>query len=446
MANKRRVPIMIMRGLILVLVVVFSSGVGGVALLSDQVWAQPKSTLVEGPMAKEISFLSVHGGIQGEVVKQLISAYEQAQSRVKVTFISVPGSYENLLERLQAMVVAGDPPAVAQAGLNYTQFMSQYMPIVPIEDFAKADGYDLKDFFSNMLNLSKDNSGRLVGLPFGVSTPVLYYNADLFRRAGLNPDQPPRTWDEVTAYGKKITALGEDTFGVWYGYTITGNWVFQAMMESAGGHMTNAAGNQVFFNSEAGQRALQTWVDWVHRDKIFPFTGQVQNQQMFFAGKVGMVVWTTASLTDFRTSANFDLRTGLFPIDGSKPRRVPAGGNSLFIMKVSPEQQRAAWDFVKFATSAEGTSIIAKGMGYMATRGTAVGTQSLMGEYLARDANASRTYQQLPNMVRWYNLAGRSGPKVVQILQDNIVAALNGQKTVKQALDDATNEANRLLH
>lgn len=391
----------------------------------------------------EIEFYHIHGGVQEEAVNKLIDAYHKSQDKVRVKPIYVPKSYEGILEKVQTMVAARQYPDVVQAGFVYTQFMIENMPVTPVSRFIDAEKFDTSDFYPSMLDLGKDNKGQLWGLPFAVSTPIVYFNADHFKAAGLDPTKPPKTWDELRAAAKKLTT--PEHYGIWFNYDITGNWLFQAMVETAGGRMIGDDAKRVRFDEQAGTASLQYWVDLINTDRSMPLLKGDQAQKQFEEGKISMLVSTTAGLAGYTRNAKFDLRTALFPTTGSNPRRVPAGGNNVFIMAKDPERQKAAWDFIKFATGPKATTIVAQGMGYMANRKSAVATPELMGDFLSKSQNAKTTYEQVGDMVPWYNFPGKAGTRIYKLVQDNMEAAFLKQKEPAQALKDAATEANALL-
>ncbi|WP_235941739.1 ABC transporter substrate-binding protein [Paenibacillus puerhi] len=387
----------------------------------------------------EIEFMHMHAG---GTIDKLVEEYHNTQNKVRVKPVFVQGSYEGIIEKIQTQAAAKQFPDVFTNGFVYTRFAIDTLPIVPVQQFVDKEKTDLSDFFPTMLNLGKGDDGKQYALPFAVSTPILYYNADHYKEVGLDPSNPPKTWQEVRDAAKKLTVNGRS--GIFFDYQITGNWLYQAMTETAGGQMMSKDLKTVGFNNEAGRKAMQYWVDLVNADKSMPNMDSKQAAQSFQSGNISMYVTTTASLSGFRKQSTFDLRTAAFPtLDGK--RVVPAGGNNLVIMAKDPKKQEAAWDFVKFATSAKATSNIAQSIGYMVTRKSALEDPQLMGNFLKENLTAKVTYDQVGNMVPWYNFPGAAGSKVYKIVQDNIQAALLLQKPVDQAVKDAADQANALL-
>jgi len=124
---------------------------------------------------------------------------------------------------------------------------------------------------------------------------------------------------------------------------------------------------------------------------------------------------------------------------------VPAGGNAVFIFAENKARQEAAWRFVKWITSAEGTTIMSKGTGYMPVRRSVLEDPKLMGAYLQERPRLKATMRQVENMEPWYTFPGDQGTKITDIIKNSIEAALLGQKDPKQALDEAAAQANKLL-
>ncbi len=399
--------------------------------------------LVAGEMAPEIEFYHQHGA---EFIDNLMAIYHQQQSRVRVRGVVVTGGYEGLLQKVQLLASAGTPPAVAQTGFTYTRFMAKRIPMVPAADFISAERFDTSDIFPPMLKLGQDDKGKQWGLPFAVSTPIFYYNANMLEQIGLKPDGAARTWDELRAQAQKITR--GDTKGVAFNHTITGNWTFQAMVECAGGRMVTPDGLKCQFQQEPGIRSRTYWTDLVLRDASAPpelYTGAAN---LFYTGKLAYINTTTASLDGIRKAIQFpadQLRTTLFPTDGAKPRRVPAGGNNVFVLGKTPPEQRAGWDLLKFLVSPVGTSKMSQTSGYMAVRKSTLDKPELMGTYLKENPIARTTYDQVKDMVPWHEFETSDAVQVRTIILNAQIAALKGEKTPRQALEEAASAVQPLL-
>lgn len=393
------------------------------------------------PGTTQLTFLNLLAGAQTEAGDALINGFNASQDRFTVTSLAVqPPSYESVLERLQALAVARQLPAITQAGYQYSTFMRTKLPITSLQTYIDRDSYDLSDFYPAMLRLGQAPDGTQEALPFAVSTPIVYRNDELFEKAGLDPAAPLDTWDQVRAAAEQLKTAGAE--GVFYAYDVTGNWTVQAMIECAGGRMIADDGTTVTFNDEPGVRALSHWNDLVQAGLMPLLTGE-QAFQSFAGGTLGMLVTSTAGLGGLRASAKFPLSTSLFPTDGTHERRVPAGGNNLFILGQTDAEREGAWKFIQYMTSSEATASVAQSIGYMATRKTAVDER--LKDYLADNAAAAKTYEQLPNMVPWANFPGDVGTRAHKLVQENIQATFAKQKTPAQALSDAAAACQQLI-
>lgn len=391
----------------------------------------------------EIKFLHIFAGLGGEQVNGAVEAFNASQSEIVVVPETVEGSYEAILERLQLSTMAGDLPDVTLTGLTYTQFAIENLPVIPAQTFIDAEGTDLSGYFEQLLALGRAPDGSQFGMPFVISNPVVFYNIALFEAAGIT--EVPTTVEEIREAGMMLTDAANEQFGIFYDYTVTGNWIFQAMVETYGGSMLDENGAPAF-DSDAGRAALQYWVDMVNVDRSMPAINGQQAIQLFAAGKLGMLITSSAATGALDSLSEFPVGVAEFPFANGN-RVIPAGGNNLIVIETGDEaRQQAAWTFVKFMTSAEINAPLANGIGYMTVSQTAVETPAILGDVLAADARFQVPYNQLIDTVPWYNLPGDAGSRVYSIVQDNIDAALTQQKTVEQALADAQTQINDLLN
>lgn len=401
------------------------------------------ASLAEAPV--EIDFLYVHGGAGGELMKTFCEEFTaQSGGKIVVNPMFVEGSYEGAIEKLQILSMSGQLPEVTQAGHHYTYFMAENMPVVPVEDFIAAEEFDTSDFFEAMMDLGKGPGGRQYGMPFAISIPILYYNQDMFEREGISG--PPKTYDEMREIAKKLTH--DDQFGIYIGYSITGNWEVQCMIENYGGQMI-ADDRKSVAMGDAGLKTFELLNALQNEDMSMPalsgVEGGMQGTQLWSAGKVGMFISTIAGLSGHLKDCQFTVLTAPHPDDGSGKRSVPAGGNCLYVLKSDEAREAASWAFMKFITAPEQNARVAQTMGYMTTSKRGVDDPALMGDYLNERPQAKTPYDDAANMSPWCNFPGTSGTKYFKITQDNIAAMLNQQKTPQQAFDDTVKDLNELI-
>ena len=168
---------------------------------------EPAASAITEPIT--IEFWTMLGGDLGERVKKLVEEYNASQDMVTIMEVN-QGDYEPLLQKQLASIVAGNFPPVTLIDYKTVPFFAQAGVLEPIANWASED--DMNDFIPGLLgDLTYD--GVVYALPFNRSYQGVYYNKDLFRQAGLDPEAPPQTWDEYAAAVDAIDALGDDIYG-----------------------------------------------------------------------------------------------------------------------------------------------------------------------------------------------------------------------------------------
>jgi len=407
----------------------------------------PAAAQASGPAGPiEISFMHIHGGAGGELVNAMCDEFtQQSGGKYLIKPLYVEGSYEGVIERLQMLTLSNDLPEVTQAGHQYAYFMAENLPIVPLQQLIDAEGYDVSDVFPKMLDLGRDPSGQIIGLPFAVSTPVLFYNSEMFEANGIT--QPPSTFEELREVAAKLTKDGN--YGIYINFEITGNWVIQCLIENFGEQMLSPDRKSVGFY-DAGLKTLELLDNLVNVDHSMALTDGAENaaqaMEMFKAGKLGMYISTIANLSGFQNDSQFTVATAPHPSLSISSRSTPAGGNSVYILTHDPEKQAGAWEFIKYINAPEQTSRVAQVFGYMATSQKAINTPELMGDYLNENPAARVTYDQVVHMTPWCNFPGNGGTRYVRITQDNFAAMIHREKTPEQALNDIVRQLNELIN
>ena len=185
---------------------------------------------VEGKLAREMT--------------RLVKLYNESQTEVEVTAVYT-GGYDDTKLKAQAAAKAGKPPAVVLMSANFNVDLKLSGDIMSLEPMLKAEQTTreayLQDFWP-ALHANAVVDGELYGVPFHNSTPLLYYNVDHFKEAGLDPAKPPRTWAELADIAKKLTKGDRHGFLMPAGYDYLG-WLMEALSLSKGGR---------YFNEEYG--------------------------------------------------------------------------------------------------------------------------------------------------------------------------------------------------
>src|SRR5690606_2917972 len=177
------------------------------------------------------TFWHAMGGSAGEAVQRLVDRFNAAQDKVVVE-AAYQGTYDDALQKLKAAGPEG--PTIVQVYEIGSRFMIDSGMITPMQNFIDADGFSTEDFEPNILGYYTFE-GKLYSMPFNTSTPIVYYNKDAFREVGLDPERPPRTFEEFQEYARRLTVTkgGETRFGV--GIALYG-WFFEQFLAVQGAH------------------------------------------------------------------------------------------------------------------------------------------------------------------------------------------------------------------
>jgi sn-glycerol 3-phosphate transport system substrate-binding protein len=399
--------------------------------------------------AQEITFyypVAVGGPIT-KIVDQMAADFEKENPGIKVKPIYA-GSYQETIVKAITAHKSGQPPSTAILLSTDMFTLIDEDAIVAFDDLARGPQGEawMKSFYPAFMANSQ-TGGKTWGIPFQRSTIVLYWNKELFKEAGLDPNRPPETWKEMLDYARKLTkhdAAGNVTqWGVQIPSSGFPYWLFQGLTTPNGVELMNSAGTETYFDKPAVIEALAYWVDLGRKHKVMP-AGVIEwgtTPKDFFEKKIAMMWTTTGNLTNVRNNAKFDFGVAMLP--ASKRRGSPTGGGNFYVFKKAPtEQQLAAVKFAKWMTEPERAAQWGIDTGYVAVRPDAWQTPK-MQEYVKAFPVAAVARDQLQYSVA--ELSTHDNQRVTKALNDGIQAALTGAKTPEQAMKDAQAEAARIL-
>ncbi|MEO8346730.1 MAG: ABC transporter substrate-binding protein [Betaproteobacteria bacterium] len=401
------------------------------------------------PNPTEVSFyypVAVGGPIT-KIIDGLSADFEKENPGIKLKPI-YSGSYQDSITKALTAVKSGEPP-VTSILLSTDMFtLIDEGAIQPFDDLIKTpeDKAWLKSFYPAFMENSQ-TGGKTWGIPFQRSTIVLYYNKEMFKEAGLDPNRPPSTWKEMTEYAQKLTKRDASGKVTQWGVQIPSSgfpyWLFQGLAIQNGGILMNPAGTQTFYDKKEVVDALQYWVDLVNKYKVHP-QGIVEwgtTPKDFFEKKVAMIWTTTGNLTNVKNNAKFDFGVAMLP--ASKQRGSPTGGGNFYLFtKSTPAQRAAAFKFIKWITTPQRAAQWGIDTGYVAARADAWDTP-VMKQYVAGFPPAAVARDQLPYAKA--ELSTHDNQRVTKALNDGLQAALTGTKTPEQAMKDAQAQSERIL-
>ena len=378
-----------------------------------------------------------------DVMDQLSTAFTKEHPDLTVRFPAPSPTYEDGVQLVLRQSAAGGLPDVSFQGLNRLRFLAERNILVDLEPFLAPLGDPaLLGWAPSILNLAKV-AGKQVGMTFSASNPVFYYDAALVRRAGGNPDRMPTDWDGVLALAGKIAALGDGISSMHYRWS-GDDWMFSALLYGYGGQMTSADESKVAFG-EPGLKALTLLDRMVKEGKMPPLTTDAAFQA-FYAGKLGMIMGTTAYIGQFQRSIGpaVELRTTKMPVitPGGK---LPTGGNAVVMLTKDAARQQAAWQFMRFAAGPVGQTIMVRGTGYVPSNTLTLNDDRYLGTFYRESPLFRPAMEQIPIMQPWYAFPGTNGVRITQTIVDNLARIVEQRATPEQVLTDMSGEVQKML-
>jgi sn-glycerol 3-phosphate transport system substrate-binding protein len=336
------------------------------------------------PVAKpegaiEVSFWYGLGGQLGNVVQETVNRYNQSQSTYYINAV-FQSSYDDTINKINAGLASGDLPVLAQIFEAGSQRMIDSGRIVPVQQLFERDG--LLNVIEDMEPAVRANytiNGVMYSSPFNSSTAMLYIDRAAFTAAGLNPDEPLVTFEQVAEYARALTERDANGNVTRYGIGLyPESWFFeqiQAVHDSLMGSPDNGRTTRLeaySYNNPVGV----IWLDWMKQlvDEgvaiYYGVGGGSAAGAAYTNGDIAMTFSSIASLRSLiasaeRSGAGVEVGTLYMPRTPDATGKTIVGGASLWITNTgTPEQQEGAWDFIKWALTPEVQAFWAANTGY----------------------------------------------------------------------------------
>ena len=381
------------------------------------------------------------GGKLTEVVDSIVNKFEAANPDISVNAI-YSGNYDDTRVRALSALASGESAQLAvMFSIDAYDLIEQDL-VVPFEDIATSDAdKEWLGSFYPALMANGQIEVKTWGIPFQRSTIVAYYNKDLFRAAGLDPEAPPKTWDEMISMGKALTK--DDTYGLMIPSTGYPYWMFQALAIQNGKEIMSGDGLTTYFDDQAVVDTLEFWKSLSGEHGIMP-TGTVEwgtLRQAFLEGQTAMMWHSTGNLTAVKNGAKFDF--GVAELPANVRLGSPTGGGNFYLFKdTTDEEKAAALKLMQFMTSPEQAAAWSIATGYMGVSPAAYETEALKA-YTQEFPPALVARNQLENAVAEFSTFETA--RVRDGLNSAIQSALTGSKEAADALGEAQAAAVRLL-
>lgn len=382
-------------------------------------------------------------GELGKAVDKLVADFNSSQKNVQVEAV-FQGTYDESINKMKASMDTKSGPSLIQVYEIGSRFMIDSKAITPVQKFVDADKFDLSQLEENILNYYKVD-GKLNSMPFNTSNPIMYYNKDMFKAAGLDPEKPPTTYEEVTKAAKALSKDGKSgsSFAI-YGWFMEQFFANQGVEFLNNGNGRTAAATEALVNNEAGVKTLTWWKEMVDSKTSANLGRKTDDtKKAFLAGQIAMTLDSTASLRGIVSGAEGKFQVGTGPLpkpSDAKEGGVVVGGASLYILNNKSEaEQKGAWEFIKFLTTPQTQAWWNVNTGYFPITKKAYDEQ-VIKDNLAKYPQFQTAIDQLHKTKA--NTATQGAvmgvfPEARQIVETAIEEALTGKKAPKEALDSA---------
>jgi multiple sugar transport system substrate-binding protein len=296
-------------------------------------------------------------------ISQVVKNYNSSQSKVNVKLTIVPSA--NFVQKFGASAATGSGPDIAAIDLIYIPYFASKGALEDLTERAKELPY-MDKFSPSHMRLAKYGD-KLYALPFSAEASVLYYNKDLFKRAGLDPDKPPRSWGEVGSAARKIRALGPDIYGYYFSGACGGCNIFTIMpyIWAGGGEILEGSGSEVkatIASSPPVSEALSFFND-MWKAGVVPQAAKSDNGSNFNgpfqSGKVGMYGGGAFGIGTLSKDPKLHFGVGYLPGKNPGDWSSFAGGDEIAIPSGSKHKD-AAWEFLKWVTSEKAQADLGK--------------------------------------------------------------------------------------
>lgn len=405
----------------------------------------------------EIEFWHAMGGRLGEKVTEICDKFNASQSEYKIVPV-FKGSYAETMTAGIAAFRAGQAPAIMQVyEVGTATMMAAAGAIKPVYRLMQETKtpFDPKSYLSAVSGYYTDSKGNMLSLPFNSSTPVFYYNKDAFRKAGLDPEKPPKTWSEVEAYGKKLMATGN------WEAAYTSTWMSWIHIENfaawhnipSGSYENGFAGTktELNFNDPLILKHMQLLADW-QKQKLFAYGGRASAAgAKFISGEVPMLTESSAGYASIKTNGKSDFGVAMMPYDDTvkgAPQNSIIGGASLWVFEKKPaETYKGVAKFFGFLSQSDIQADWHQFTGYLPITNAASDLTKQQGFY-AKNPGTDVAIKQINNKAPTANSKGIRYGNMVQIrdvVDVELEALFAGKQDAKRTMDSINKQGNDLL-
>lgn len=406
----------------------------------------------------EISWWHAMGGELGAKLEEIVAGYNASQNDYKVTPV-FKGTYPETMTAAIAAFRANEQPHIVQVfEVGTGTMMAAEGAIYPVYQLMAdtGEGFDPSAFLPAVVGYYTDTQGNMLSMPFNSSTPILYYNKDVFEKAGLDREAPPKTWEELEEFSNKIMESGAAPCGFTTGWI---SWVqlenFSAWHNQPIGTLENGfggLGTELTVNGPLQVRHWENLKRWQDAG-LFQYGGPVGGNDAppkFYAQECAMYMNSSASRAGVLMNSNdFEVGFGMLPhYADTEPQNSIIGGATLWVLQGHDDAEyKAVADFFSYLSSPEVQADWHQFSGYLPITQAAWDLSSSQGYYEANPGSDVALKQITLNPPTENSKGLRFGNyvQIRDIIDQEFQELLSGSKTAQQALDALVTRGNELI-
>ena len=394
-----------------------------------------------------IEFWHTHGEtFGGPALTEIIDAFNASNDKGITVVQNVYPEYTDINTALQMALPEHKGPALSTVPFANLNYMAQNFPFVTPQSvidkyFPEDKDYLASKYEDSILGLGTAVTGDQLGLPYGLSIPLMYYNADLLEAAGLDTEHLPTTWQEVRVYAE---AIKEKTGlpGLYVQLPVDTYSIIPMFYNAGVKSMFVSDGNGGFKSDFVTDEVVETWA-WfqeMYQNGSAVFMTNVEALSAFSAGQIGMYLTTSARINLFSQSESH-IVSNYHPSWKDNELVVCLGGNMLVIWGETEAQQKAAWEFIKYALQPENMAKFDNGTGYVPPTTDvsddmlAILSNPLLGDLISEKSNARQ----------WTSWPGTNGMQIDLALVAMRDAIYNEGADARTELEKTAAEIDELL-
>jgi sn-glycerol 3-phosphate transport system substrate-binding protein len=402
--------------------------------------------------ATEITWWHAMDGALGDVVNQITEDFNASQDEYKLVSINKGGYEDTMTAGIAAFRAKNQPNIIQIFDAGAATIINAKGAVKPVQDLLEANNvnFDINDYIPGVRYFYADSDGKMIGMPFNSSTPLLYYNKEALDKAGVDV---PKTWQEFEAAAPKLKEAG---------YTALAQshspWIFFENFMSRHNLQMATANNgydstdvEILYNNDALKDHWQHVKDWKDAG-YYGYYGRAwgANQDAFVQQQVAMWIGSSGSFGGLRKSAQFDFGASTLPYwegTGDAPKSTFIGGAALFAFSGHDAKQDAGVaEFFKFLTKPETQYYWHKETGYVPITNAAYELAKKDG-YYKESPDAEVGITQLSEEGGEWTKGYRLGfyVQIREVIYREVDKIMNGEETVDAAFATIEEEANGLL-